>query len=244
MLGIERDGRGERNTVDTAGTNAKAVPHSQTLDRGIRVLEVLGDADGPLSIAQLAGELDVHRSIVYRILRTLESHRLVSRRGDGACELAPGLATLARGVSRDLRTAALPELTAAANDLGMTCFLVVPDRDECITLVSVEPRHAVAVAQRPGSRHPIEQGAPGLALLAALPAKASERDEVGQCRERGYAKSHSEVIRGLTSIAVPVPGQGEAPCAIAVVYVDTDEDAEQISARLNQATKAVAAELD
>ena len=45
----------------------------------------------------------------------------------------------------------------------------VLDRDECITLASVEPRHAVAaVAQRPGARHPITVGAPSKAILATL----------------------------------------------------------------------------
>ncbi len=75
--------------------------------------------------------------------------------------LGTGLAALAAGVAADLQAEALPELTAAANELGMTCFLVVLDHDECVTLTSVEPRHAVtAVAQRPGARHPVTRGAP------------------------------------------------------------------------------------
>lgn len=45
-------------------------PPSQTLSRGIRALEILAAADRPLSIAELAEALGVHRSIAYRILRT------------------------------------------------------------------------------------------------------------------------------------------------------------------------------
>ena len=86
-------------------TTTKA-PASQTLSRGIRMLELLAEASGPRTIAQLAEELGVHRSIAYRILRTLEDHRLVNRDESGRVQSAPGLAVLARGVQRDLQSAA------------------------------------------------------------------------------------------------------------------------------------------
>src|SRR5690625_4937723 len=126
---------------------------SQTLSRGIRVLEILSDAGGPLSIDETASRLGVHRSNAYRLVRTLEDHGLVGRDPHGGLVLGARLAALAAGVDRDLQAEALPELTAAANELGMTCFVTVLDREECVTLTSVEPRHAVAaVAQRPGTR--------------------------------------------------------------------------------------------
>src|SRR5690606_38530340 len=102
--------------------NAEA-PQSQTLSRGIRVLEVLAEANEPMMIADVATALGVHRSIAYRIVRTLEDHGLVVRDASGTLTLGPGMAALARGVSRDLQAAALPELTAVAGELGMTAFL-------------------------------------------------------------------------------------------------------------------------
>ncbi|MGB3377038.1 MAG: helix-turn-helix domain-containing protein, partial [Microbacterium sp.] len=65
-------------------------PASQTLSRGIRILEIL--ADGPLSIDEVATRLDVHRSIAYRLLRTLEDHRLVARNAAGLAALGPRMA--------------------------------------------------------------------------------------------------------------------------------------------------------
>ena len=130
-------------------------PASQTLSRGIRILEVLADAREPLTIDEIARRLDVHRSVAYRLLRTLEDHGLIARDGNGRIALGARMAALAAGVAHDLQAEALPELTDVANELGMTCFLTVLDHDECVTLASVEPRHAVAsVAQRPGTRHP------------------------------------------------------------------------------------------
>ncbi|HWV48928.1 MAG TPA: helix-turn-helix domain-containing protein, partial [Microbacterium sp.] len=141
-------------------------PASQTLSRGIRILEILADAREALAIDEIAARLGVHRSVAYRLLRTLEEHGLVTRDSAGRVVLGAGLAALAAGVAHDLQAEALPELTAVANELGATCFLAVLDHDECVTLVSVEPRHAInPVAQRPGTRHPVTRGAPGKAIL-------------------------------------------------------------------------------
>lgn len=224
--------------------------HSQTLSRGIRMLELLAEAATPPTIADLASSLGVHRSIAYRILRTLEDHGLVLRDASGGVQLAPRMAALARGVSRDLQAAALPALTAAANDLGMTAFLAVLDRNDVVTLVSVEPSHAHAsVAQRPGSRHPLMAGAPGIAIQSLLTSTqwraiaAEPRDEVANVRKSGFATSHDEVIRGLSSIAVPLAIAGQPPAAVAVVYVASARPPGKIAVRLVMAAKSISREL-
>jgi DNA-binding IclR family transcriptional regulator len=84
----------------------KPAAHSQTLSRGLRALEILAEASGPISIAELAAALGLHRSIAYRILRTLEDHRLVLRDDRGLLLLGPRMAALARGVQRSLQAAA------------------------------------------------------------------------------------------------------------------------------------------
>ncbi|MGC0368110.1 IclR family transcriptional regulator [Microbacterium sp. SLBN-111] len=224
-----------------------ASPASQTLSRGIRLLEELADARAPLSIDDLAGRVGLHRSVAYRLLRTLEDHGLVTRDAAGAVRLGTGLAALAAGVAADLQAEALPELTAAANDLGMTCFLVVLDHDECVTLTSVEPRHSVtAVAQRPGARHPVTRGAPGRAILAQLPPRrwpdtvdARLAAEIAETAERGWATSHDEVVPSLRAVAVPLSVHGRQPASVAAVYVATDLDDTAIAARLATAADAV-----
>lgn len=217
----------------------KTASTSQTLSRGIRVLEVLADAQEALSVDQLAERLGVHRSIAYRLIRTLEEHGLLTREPAGKYELGTRLAALAAGIKHDLQAAALPELTAVANELGMTCFVAVMDREECVTLVSVEPRHAVAsVAQRPGSRHPFTAGAPGRAILSQLPSEEWS-DEVREVAARGYADSHGEVIENLSSVAVPLPLRGHNPTALAVVYLSSTRAPAELAERLKAAAKAV-----
>lgn len=231
--------------------SANGAPHSQTLSRGIRVLEILADSDEAMTIAEVAGALGVHRSIAYRILRTLEDHGVVIRDAAGAVRLGPRMAALARGVSRGLQTAALPELTSVANELGMTAFVTVLDRGEVVTLVSVEPHRAHAtVAQRPGTRHPLGRGAPGIAIQSLLTATQwtdlgvdARREEASLVRTRGFATSHDEVIPGLASVAVPLVVPGEAPAALAVVYLGREQSATEIGARLLTAAAAIAADL-
>jgi DNA-binding IclR family transcriptional regulator len=233
------------------GAAVPAAGPSQTLSRGLSALEVIAEADKPIGIAELAAHLGLHRSITYRMVRTLEEHRLVTRTAAGG--LVPGtrLAALARGVARDLQSAALPELTAVANELGMTAFIAVLDADEVIALVSVEPRHTVApVAQRPGTRHPLHRGAPGIAIQAALTEQ--ERATLGNERLRdeaffaafpGYATSHDEVIKGLSSVAVPVRAPAQPAAAIAVVYLDRSTDAAAVGMRLRRAAATIVREL-
>lgn len=231
-----------------AGTQSGSQAGSQTLSRGIRVLEILAAADRNLSIDELASELGVHRSVAYRLLRTLEDHGLVTRDAGGRLALGTGLAALASGVARDLQHLALPELNEVANELGMTCLLaVLVDHDEAVTLVSASPRQSVAVVSyRPGHRHPITRGGPGKAILLSLPESAwpadlptELRNEIAESRARGYARSHDEVVPSLSSVAVPLTLPGQPPASIAVIHVAFARPEAEIAERLRLAAEAV-----
>jgi DNA-binding IclR family transcriptional regulator len=227
---------------------ATAAPASQTLSRGIRILELLADVREPLAIDEVALRLGVHRSIAYRLVRTLEDHGLVNRDSSGRVVLGARMAALAAGVAHDLQAEAQPDLTAIANELGMTCFLAVLDRDECITLASVEPRHAIAsVAQRPGARHSILVGAPSKAILSALPeaewpsaAGTQLRAEIAAAARDGYATSHDEVIPTVQAVSVPLRLRSEhRPAAIAVVHVGRGEDPAAVAERLHRSAASI-----
>ncbi|QTX05952.1 IclR family transcriptional regulator [Agromyces archimandritae] len=231
-------------TASTAGTAG-----SQTLSRGIRILEVLAASERDLTIDELAVALGVHRSVAYRLLRTLESHGLVIRDAAGRVALGTGLAALAAGVARDLQQIALPELNEVADELGMTCLIaVLADPEEAVTLVSAAPRRSMAVVSyRPGHRHPITRGGPGKAILQALPDAAwpdsvpdAVRAEIDTARARGYAVSHDEVVSSLRSVAVPLTLPGQLPASIAVIHVSLPAPEAEIAARLTAAADAIA----
>jgi DNA-binding IclR family transcriptional regulator len=228
-----------------ADDDGAGAPQSQTLDRGIRILEHLAAEGSSRSVGDIGAALGLHRSITYRLLRTLQDHQLVERDAGGHYRLGLGMAGLARGVRSDLQTATLPRLEALVARLGMTAFLVVRAGDEAVTVASVEPHDTAAhVVYRPGSRHAVGRGAPGLALLMPEPPSPADRAALQEARRVGWARSSGEVIPGLRSVAAPVLGpDGGARAALAVVYVDDTADVDSIGAALVESAQQVTAAL-
>ena len=228
-----------------AAEDGAGAPQSQTLDRGIRILEHLATVGAPQPVIEIGRALDLHRSITYRLLRTLEDHELVERDAVGRYGLGLGIAALSRGVRTDLTAAALPRLNALTTELGMTAFLVVRAGDEAVTVTSVEPQDTSAhVTYRPGTRHPVGRGAPGLALLMPEPPAAHDRAALQEARRVGWASSHGEVIPGIRSIAAPVRGpDGCARAALAVVFVDEGVDTVRVGTAVAAAADRVATTL-
>ena len=71
-----------------ADDDGGSTPQSQTLDRGLRILEHLAAVGAPRPIADIGQAVGLHRSITYRLLRTLEDHDLVERDASAITGLA------------------------------------------------------------------------------------------------------------------------------------------------------------
>ncbi|WIY00988.1 IclR family transcriptional regulator [Amycolatopsis mongoliensis] len=194
-------------------------PSVQTLDRGLRLLELIALSHVPLPLAELAEQMRLHRSIVYRLLRTLQDHRLVTHTPQGYT-LGTRAQSLGRRTLPVLQRIAKPEIAKLAARVGLTAFFVVRDGDEAVTLVSVEVESTRSRAvYTPGDRHPLTRGAPGIAMLAAEPPREGERPEVANAREAGFASTANEVIPGLATISAPVTsGPDTAVAAVAIAF--------------------------
>lgn len=189
---------------------------SQTLDRGLRLLAVLADAPRGRSVAELAAELGVGRSVVYRLLATLEAHRLVRRAGGGHVRLGLGVLDLARRVQPLLREAAARPLRHLAEQVGATAHLTVVDGGEALAVAVVEPSWTdYHVAYRVGSRHPLDQGAAGRAILLG---RAGEGDP--------FVITVGELQTGAHGVAAPVrdvPGLEASVGVVALYALDPDQ---------------------
>ena len=78
---------------------------SQTLDRGLRVLDVLASAPGGLTVTELAGRLGVNRTVVYRLVSTLEQHALTRKDARGRLHVGLGVLHLASAVQPVVKSA-------------------------------------------------------------------------------------------------------------------------------------------
>lgn len=192
---------------------------SKTLHAGLSALAAVCRSSEGLTVTQVAEAIGVHRTAAHRIMRTLESHRVVRR--DTASKrffAGAGLVPLAEPVERDLRALAVPVLQELADSVGATAHLVLQEGPDLVrAMFVVEPRHAAMhIAFRAGQLDRIDRGSAGLALLAADLPRPGEREEVTTARERGYAVSFSEVISSVYGVSAVVPTRRHTPMSIGV----------------------------
>lgn len=218
----------------------------QGLERGLLAVEILSQSDRGLTIAELAVELGIDRSIVYRIVETLESHALVSPAEGRRWRLGPAVVTLAERFQPQLIGAAEPVLQDLADTARSAAFLTVSQGPaECLVLLGAEPREhrgLVHVGYRIGARHPLTRGANGVAILAAWPPRADESTEVAQTRERGYAMTANQLETGATGVAVGFVAPGLPGASIGVVTmddIDVAETSRQVRAAVSRLTSVL-----
>jgi DNA-binding IclR family transcriptional regulator len=224
---------------------------SLTLERGLRVLRILAEHPEGLTVSGLAEALDTHRAGIYRLLGPHLSERLVRRRDD-RYYLGAGLVELASRVQPRLQEVAGPLLQSLADELTATAALTVRDGEDAAMVLDVRsPRHAdMHISYRPGLRHPVAIAASGIAILAGAPARATERAEVAEARERGWAKSTGELLPGAAGVAAPVRvadgasaggGAGDAEAAVSAVWIGERDDAAMARAVMATARTLAAA---
>lgn len=179
---------------------------SQTLSRGLDVLALVCASDVGLTPAQIAAELGLSRTIVYRLVGTLVEHRLVRRNTDGLLSAGLGTLALTQNFAPTLRQGSHEILETLAEELGATAHLSIADGDEALAIAVVEPRSTTFhVSYRPGSRTPIDLGAVGQALLAARQG------------QREIFTSEGKIVSGARGIVASLPGISGLACALGVV---------------------------
>ncbi|MDO9497229.1 MAG: helix-turn-helix domain-containing protein [Nocardioides sp.] len=205
-----------------------AAETSQTLDRGLRVLSVLAGAPDGLTITELATRLDVNRTVVYRLVSTLEQHALVRRSARGRLHIGLGMLHLASAVHPLVRDVANPLLRELAESVGCTAHLTVAEGDEALALAVVEPSWTdFHVSYRVGSRHPLTQGAAGKAILAGRAGEGTP-----------YVLTAGELQAGARGLAAPVLGVEGLEASVGIVTLG-ELDADDVGPRVAETAERV-----
>ncbi len=193
---------------------------SQTLERGLAVLALLGEHPDGLSTAEVATRTGLHRSIVHRLLVSLDRTGFATRDASGRFRVGPSARSLADGARPSLRTVAEPVLHDLAVEIDATVSLVEVMGDAAVTTVVAEPpTHGPRFSYRLGNRDPLDRGAGGLAAQAAGPARGGESPRVAEVRARGHVVTVAELNPGAVGLAAPVPGAGVL-AAVNIVTAD------------------------
>ena len=198
----------------------------QSVDRALTILEMLA-REGEAGVTEIAADLGVHKSTAFRLLATLESHRLVEQEGDrGRYRLGVGNLRLAGATTArlDLVTEARPVCRQLAADTGETVNITVRSETSALYLDQVAGSSALQSHNWVGQHIPLHATSNGKVLLSELgekDLKAALRDlprftdatvtsrknlktELEHVREIGYAVAVDELEVGLTAAAAPI----------------------------------------
>ena len=205
---------------------------SKTADQALVLLLRIADqgAQTPVELARATG---LNRTVVHRLLATLQGRGFVLKRGDRYA-LGAVLMRMAGQYEPEFRAVAREVMTALADKLNETLVLAVREDDQVVIVEQVTgSHHLVRVQYDLGYRHPITLGASGLALLAFLDAPEREavlarveeperiHRRLSEVRTLGYAVTHDELRVGAYGLAVPVRDGDDSVIASLAVIVPT-----------------------
>lgn len=187
------------------------------MDRGLRLLHLVADATNGVTVTEAAARLGVGRAVVYRLVGTLAEHALVRRDRAGRLRLGAGVLQLARRAQPLLADAALPALRRLAEEVGATAHLTVAEGAEGVALLVVEPTWTqFHVAYRVGSRHPLDRGAAGRAIIVARQSGAATVESAVPL-DPPVLVSEGELQPGAHGVAAPVLGVDGLEASVGVV---------------------------
>lgn len=212
-----------------------------------RALAILGHLDGgPRTLDDLASALDVHKSTVLRLLRTLEADRFVRRDERHRYSLGSRLFELGRASleSYGIRDVALPHLERLGHESGgHAVHLAVLEGPHPVYVGKVDSTSPVRMYSRLGLTAALHATAVGKVLAADLPPARLDplldatsfeqytprtitnpeeyRAELVRVRKQGWAEDAAEHEPFVNCVGAPVrDGSGTVVAAVSVSVPD------------------------
>ena len=212
------------------------------IDSGMRLLEALERAAGPLALKDLSAAAAMDPSSAHRYLASFARCGLVRQNADTRYDFGPlalhiGLAAMQRLDPVQLTERALPDLVA---ETGYTALLSVWSNRGPTVVHWQRGKNPFVTNLGLGSVLPIAASATGIVLVAFLPATVTAEGIAEEARRRSLdrvafqraverarktrlAHVDSSVIPGLAAVASPVlDWNGEAAAAVTLLGADRE----------------------
>ena len=199
----------------------------QILSRALSVLFAFSPSRKTRSLDSLAAELDINKTSLLRILRTLEAERFLLRQGDGY-RLGPRVLDLSNVFLSTLSVheVAQPHMSRLAQRCNQTVSLGILDEFDVVYIAIEQAQREVGIQGEIGGRHPAHATGLGKVLLADLNDAELEsllegrdlkrlthrtiqnsgelQERIKRVRADGYALDDEERGIGIRCIAAPI----------------------------------------
>jgi len=201
------------------------------LERGIRILQMFNAGRRSIAPPEIARELGLPRTTVYRLVQALERLGLLERL-EGGSSFRPGLAILSLGfeclASLDISELGRPVLDRLSEQTGLASHLVLRDGRDVVVVQKAQGKSPFASALQIGTRLPVHATVLGRMSLVdtsveeletlfdgEMPAYTEQTPQTVAAlaamlaldAKRGYAVSDSFFEQGISTIAAPVRDQ-------------------------------------
>ncbi len=201
----------------------------QSIDRAVAILRCFDGRRPELGISELARSTGLSTTTVHRLLGAMQKNHLVRQTGTKRYGLGPFLLQMANSgaIPRTFREAALPFMTDLRDEFDETVGLhELLGTGHRIVAAQIESHQELRRTYTDiGAPIRLAYGAPGKAILSALPADQRQRNlaepiervttsttvdpaeverELEVAREQGYAASKGQRTVGIYALAAPV----------------------------------------
>ena len=201
----------------------------KSLRKAMALLNVIAEADRPLTIAAVAMKAGIPRPTAYRVIQTLVGAGFVEQDGqDGRLSIGFAVLPLASSLldRNRMRVESLPHLQALAQKSGERANLGLLYRDRVLYIAGVEKPVLPTIYSRFGKNAPAHCSSLGKAILAFSPDKDVNAllarsqlaaftpttittrpaflKELSDIRKRGYATDRAEHLAGSYCLAAPI----------------------------------------
>jgi IclR family KDG regulon transcriptional repressor len=231
-----------------------AIDTLKTTERTLRVLRSFSRARPEITVAELASILDLSRTVVTRIVTTLERAQFLERSsgsfkyriGISACEL--GATYL---VSNRLTDTSHEILHNLAERIGHTVYMGALQGQDVVIVRSFEGRAPVRFIWAVGDRLPIATTALGKAILLQTPPDQIDRllgsatlpgltpksittrsmlnEQLEEFRSKGWIPALEESLPGVYAVGAPLlDASGQSLAGISISFLRDVDDFDQI----------------